>query len=189
MDTGSAFKRGFTLIELLVVLSIIALLSSITISAINSARIKSRDAKRSADIAQIRKAFELYYDATGTYPSSGGAASPNNQWTTSNDSSWGTVETVLRQANIISALPHDPRETASCGTNCWAGNANNFTYSFYSDPIGGYCPGRPRQWYVIVYRREGAIIPSIGMADPCPPSTGSWNYGAGGAPTSGNSAI
>lgn len=61
-------KRGFTLIELLVVIAIIGILSSIVLASLNTARQKSRDARRVADIKQIQLAMQLYYDASSTYP-------------------------------------------------------------------------------------------------------------------------
>jgi type II secretion system protein G len=63
-------NRGFTLIELLVVISIISLLASVVLAALNSARSKARDAKRMSDLHQIQLALELYYNANGSYPSS-----------------------------------------------------------------------------------------------------------------------
>lgn len=68
MKTKSKSKQGFTLIELLVVIAIIALLASVVMVALNNARSKARDAKRVADINQLIKAFELYYNANFTYP-------------------------------------------------------------------------------------------------------------------------
>ncbi|MEY4744976.1 MAG: hypothetical protein RL272_921, partial [Candidatus Parcubacteria bacterium] len=47
-------NKGFTLIELLVVIAIIGLLSTLAVVALNSARQKSRDSKRVADIKQIQ---------------------------------------------------------------------------------------------------------------------------------------
>jgi general secretion pathway protein G len=67
----SLFKKnfkGFTLIELLVVIAIIGLLSSMSVYAINVARVKSRDTRRMADLKQIATALELYYDDHGYYP-------------------------------------------------------------------------------------------------------------------------
>ena len=61
-------KKGFTLIELLVVIAIIGILSSVVLASLNTARQKSRDAKRVADIKQIQVALELYFDDNRNYP-------------------------------------------------------------------------------------------------------------------------
>ncbi len=59
---------GFTLIELLVVISIIGLIATISAVALKNARIKSRDAKRLADMKQLHSAMELCLDAnSGSY--------------------------------------------------------------------------------------------------------------------------
>ncbi|MFC1733486.1 type II secretion system protein [candidate division KSB1 bacterium] len=61
-------KQGFTLIELLVVIAIIGILSSVVLASLNSARQKSRDARRISDIKQIQLALELYFDSNANYP-------------------------------------------------------------------------------------------------------------------------
>ncbi len=62
-------KKGFTLIELLVVIAIIGILASVVLASLNSARAKSRDARRIADVKQIQLALELYADShSQTYP-------------------------------------------------------------------------------------------------------------------------
>jgi prepilin-type N-terminal cleavage/methylation domain-containing protein len=60
--------KGFTLIELLVVISIIALLSSIVLSSLNSARTKAREAAQKVAIDQTKKALQLYWTDNGSFP-------------------------------------------------------------------------------------------------------------------------
>ena len=66
-------NKGFTLIELLVVLAIIAILSTVVMAGLNSARAKGRDAKRLADIKALQSALELCNDTNGGYPPETGA--------------------------------------------------------------------------------------------------------------------
>jgi prepilin-type N-terminal cleavage/methylation domain-containing protein len=61
-------QNGFTLIELLVVIAIIGILSSVVLASLNSARTKSRDARRLADLQQLKIALELYFDENVEYP-------------------------------------------------------------------------------------------------------------------------
>lgn len=67
-------NKGFTLIELLVVIAIIGLLSTLAVVALNSAREKSRDAKRISDVKQIQTALELYYSDNQQYQDGSGAS-------------------------------------------------------------------------------------------------------------------
>ncbi len=59
---------GFTLIELLVTMAVIAILISLSVFALQSARVSSRDAKRKADLETIRTALEFYRADCGSYP-------------------------------------------------------------------------------------------------------------------------
>jgi len=62
------YSKGFTLIELLVVIAIIAILSTVVMAGLNSARAKGRDAKRLSDIKAVQAALELFYDSCNGYP-------------------------------------------------------------------------------------------------------------------------
>ncbi len=63
-------EQGFTLVELLVVIAIISILATVLLLQLGTARAKARDAKRVADINQVRSALELYFDDNATYPQS-----------------------------------------------------------------------------------------------------------------------
>ena len=76
MSFEKKFSRGFTLIELLVVIAIIGVLASIVLASLNTARTKSRDARRVADIKQIQLALELYFDTNRDYPAALSSLSP-----------------------------------------------------------------------------------------------------------------
>lgn len=134
---------GFTLIELLVVVAIIGVLSSIVLVSLNTARLKGRDAAREEEIHSIQNALELYFTENGYYPASGGAASPNGGWSSSNDSSWAMLQTKL--APYISKLPTDPAQSPSG----WGATGNVFSYFSL-----GY--GCSQHWYMIVYHLESS---------------------------------
>ena len=59
--------KGFTLIELLVVIAIIGLLSSVVLSALNTARGKGADSAIKSNLANIRAQAEILYDNYGGY--------------------------------------------------------------------------------------------------------------------------
>ncbi len=81
--------KGFTLIELLVVIAIIGILSSVVLASLNTARLKSRDTRRVADIKQIQLALQLYFDAVGEYPDALGDLDPTYIAVVPNDPTGG----------------------------------------------------------------------------------------------------
>ncbi|KKW21376.1 MAG: hypothetical protein UY64_C0022G0001 [Parcubacteria group bacterium GW2011_GWA1_51_12] len=84
---------GFTLIELIVVIAIIGLLSSIVLTSLTRARQKARDARRVADIRQIRNALELF--------------------ATSNNGEYADTIAVLASDKFMPVEPKDPSTAAS----------------------------------------------------------------------------
>lgn len=147
--------RGFTLIELLVVIAIIGLLSSVVFASLNSARSKARDAKRVADISEIRTALELFYDTHGRYPLSPGAPTWDQHWDnfalcleTASDASCGF--TLSSRPVFMSEVPQDPQDSPSGFSDA------DPTY-YYAWPAG--CG--TGQSYRLAVRLENANSPAL----------------------------
>ena len=151
---GVKNKKGFTLIELLVVIAIIGLLSSVVFASLNSARGKARDAKRQADLQQMRIAIELYYDANGFYPAVSG-------WAHSCNSTWDALQTAL--APYMPTLAKDPINTSCAGP--W--NTGYYTYAY------GYSPQSYPGRYDLVGQFENTSHP-----ERC--AVRAWKYHTGG---------
>lgn len=152
-------QKGFTLIELLVVIAIIGLLASVVLLALNSARAKSRDAKRAADIRQIMSGLELYFNDCGSYPvvnapltlgaatqalySGTNAACGDNESTASGDGGIGTTPTGTSYIALLPAAP-----TPYDGAACVASNPYVYTST---DSAGVAATGEPAAGYTITF--------------------------------------
>ena len=90
--------KGFTLIEILVVATIIGLLAGGGVLSYSQFARQSRDAKRKADLEQIRAALEMY-------------RSNNNQYAPyiGNCSSYQALTTPTR---YIQSMPFDPKSSS-----------------------------------------------------------------------------
>jgi type II secretion system protein G len=106
-------NKGFTLIELLVVIAIIGLLSTMAVVSLNSARGKSRDARRMSDIKQIQTALEMYNNDEGTYYTTATAAVAST-----------ALGTEL--ADYMAQVPDDPRDH----TYLYSSDESTYTLTF-----------------------------------------------------------
>ncbi|MFA6016535.1 MAG: prepilin-type N-terminal cleavage/methylation domain-containing protein [Patescibacteria group bacterium] len=61
-------KRGFTLLELLIVIVILGVLAALITGNFFTSLKKGRDTKRKADLEQVSRALELYYEDKKVYP-------------------------------------------------------------------------------------------------------------------------
>lgn len=115
-------KYGFTLIELLVVIAIIGILATIVLASLNSARMRARDIARIGQLAQIRTALELYYDANGYYPQSS-CGWDCNSYRLSYNNTWDLLAADLKP--YMSNLPKDP-----INSSCTPWTAGCYSYSY-----------------------------------------------------------
>ena len=92
-------NRGFSLTELLVVVAIIGILTAATLTSLQSARERSRDARRMSDMRNIQNALGLYQaNNQGLYPSS----------TLITIDGTDTLSLALEGDSLISDTPLDP---------------------------------------------------------------------------------
>lgn len=127
-------QKGFTLVELLVVVAIIALLSTLAVVALGSARTKARDAKRISDIKQVQTALELYFTDQNGYPVAatglvlGGTGATILSTNGFSDTAGGTT--------YMGALPSNPTPNGTPYTYT-AGTASSYNLTFTLEQASG----------------------------------------------------
>ncbi|MCL4354333.1 type II secretion system GspH family protein [Patescibacteria group bacterium] len=85
-------QLGFTLVELLVVVGILSVISVGAISILNPSEQfkKASDARKKADLSQIQKALESFYEDNGSYPEINGSGDFRIKALNGNVVDWGT---------------------------------------------------------------------------------------------------
>ena len=159
-------KNGFTLIELLVVISIIGFLASAALVALNSARMKARDARRLADMVQIQKALDLYYQDNSRYP--GNTDNDCSGWDTGFYGAGDVFIAPLVTGGFMKNVPGDPLYTSQCG---------GYRYYRYGAGTSG-CPVGNGAFYVLgVTDMESSGRPHPSSPGWSCPSGGNWQSG------------
>lgn len=130
------------MVELLVVIAIIGILSTLLLLQLNVARQKARDAKRVADINQVRSALELYYDDEGAYLVGNSAAA------------------LAGLDNYLTKIPSDPSRVATCEPLGYvgaagAGGGGNACYGYAWDPATA--PSRFHIWVELEQKAASAL--------------------------------
>lgn len=122
-------RSGFTLLELLIVVGIISLLVTLGTSIYSSAQRSSRDAKRKADLEEIRSALEMYRSENNQYPTTASLTITND---CNPNSGIGTY---------LTAIPEDPR--CQIYKYYYSGSSSDYTVGAYLERGGTNCSGNP----------------------------------------------
>ena len=127
-------KKGFTLVELLVVIAIIGLLATLALVSVGGVRVRARDARRVADIAQMRNALELHSTQVGTYPVNAATIAVGVAGTNILCSVGGFTGACAAPAtSFMSAVP---RDTGRTGATAACGGVAPCDYAYKSDAAG-----------------------------------------------------
>jgi len=126
------FLKGFTLVELLITMTVIGVLTSLALVSYQGSRKTARDAKRKADLEQIRSALEMYRTDNGAYPT-GGAGSNRPDWILNTGVTDEHPLGILKDEGYLAVVPIDPGLNA-CIDGCPPGDCGKAQfYSYRSD--------------------------------------------------------
>ena len=152
-------NKGFTLIELLVVISVIAVLASVILSVLNSARTGGANASIKSNLNNSRAAAEIWYDDP----------------TTGNNTYSGLCQNATFQ-KFVNAAHASSKATSISYLTAGAGNQTNTTLSVCHSSAGGWAESVPLKvqegtslyWCVDWTGTAAGKINPIGTLTTCP---------------------
>ena len=127
-------RKAFTLIEILVVATIIGLLAAGAAVSYTQFMKQSRDAKRKADLEQIRAALEMYRSnsSTSNYPS----YNPISVGCITDTGNCSTYNIMY-----LPKVPKDPKDPTY--TYGYSGSSTDYTLGAYLEVTGSSCSSPP----------------------------------------------
>jgi prepilin-type N-terminal cleavage/methylation domain-containing protein len=171
MITKYSQHRGFTLIELLVVISIIGMLASVVLVALNGARNKGKNARIQQEVLQIRNQIETDSSAN-TYPDLYGTARTILSYGVANNSFNANITTLISDilAQNGGQYAGGIYNTLACGgsnNQYRAGDVNGYLPAYqalngltiYTDNVNGSC-GSAKKY--AIYAAYGPVVGSNG---------------------------
>lgn len=176
------YLTGFTLIELLVVIAIIGILASLVLVSFRYVKAKARDTRRIADIQNIQKALEMYFNDNSKYPlvnddDCGGwdIGTPIATATTGDPDQRFIQE--LEAKGYVQKVPVDPIGFNDSIATSYCQHGRGYSYHYY--PAGrsatDYCKEFPQGFYVLRARLETAAAAENSPGFTCSNPNSTWN--------------
>ena len=137
----AGLRRGFTLVELVIVISILAILSGVLVPRVSNHMKAARDARRLADIKNVRNAIEQFFMDKGEFPHPN-VNSSFGGWDVSHDGNF------IRDLANYGYLDEDPADPI---------NDTSYHYRYYVYDEGTYdCEGAGPFYVLGVLQFESA---------------------------------